>query len=194
MRRYRIAAGLLLGSALLSWSLAQSDAVRYEVRLNELPMTLGPWEGRTEALTRADLVHAVLETSAVLSRTYVTRDGRGDRIDLLITYFERGHRGFHPPEVSFVASGHTIVRADRVGIPLTDGREWATAGRQPLRGDDADRRGAVPLLVRHRRRRDGELLPGLRGSPVGCDAADALGRPAWSASRSRWSGGISSGR
>ena len=120
MRRYRIAAGLLLGSTLLSWYLVQSDAVRYEVRLNELPMTLGPWEGRTEALTRADLVHAVLETSAVLSRTYVTRDGRGDRIDLLITYFERGHRGFHPPEVSFVASGHTIVRADRVGIPLTE--------------------------------------------------------------------------
>ena len=108
MRRYRIAAGLLLGSALLSWSLAQSDAVRYEVGLHELPMTLGPWEGRTETLTRTDLVYAVLETSAVLSRTYVRRGGGMDRIALLVTYFEHGHRGFHPPEVSFVASGNTI--------------------------------------------------------------------------------------
>ncbi len=70
-------------------------------------------------LERLDLVYAVLETTSVLSRTYEKAGGAG--VDLLVTYFERGHRGFHPPEVSFVASGNTIVRAARVHIPLADG-------------------------------------------------------------------------
>lgn len=118
MRRYRIAAGLLITSALVSWVVARSQAARYEVNLNELPMTIGSWEGRNIDLKRADLVYEVLETSAVLSRVYVRRDGQGETVDLLVTYFERGHRGFHPPEVSFVASGNTITRSDRVSIPL----------------------------------------------------------------------------
>jgi EpsI family protein len=120
MKRYRITVGLLLASALVSWGLALSQAVGYGVRLDELPMTLGAWEGAPDRSTRLDLLQAVLETSTVLERTYVKRGGGGDRLALLVTYFERGHRGFHPPEVSFVASGHTIVRADHVAVLLSD--------------------------------------------------------------------------
>ena len=120
MRRYRIAAGLLIVSALGSWAVARSQAARYEVNLNELPRTIGSWEGRDIDEKQKDLVYAVLETSAVLSRRYVKRDGRGETVDLLVTYFDRGHRGFHPPEISFVASGKTIISSDRVVMPLTE--------------------------------------------------------------------------
>jgi EpsI family protein len=77
-------------------------------------------------LAKPDMVYAVLETSAVLSRIY-RRPGGSDTVDLLVTYFERGHRGFHPPEVSFVAAGNTISRSGLVRVGLGD-----TAGSPQL--------------------------------------------------------------
>lgn len=120
-RRYSVVAGMLLVSALLSWALARSQAQGYQVRLHEFPMTIGSWKGRDAELGRADRVYAVLETRAVLDRAYENSSARGEVVNLLVTYFERGHRGFHPPEVSFVASGNMIVKSAVVRIALADG-------------------------------------------------------------------------
>jgi EpsI family protein len=84
-------------------------------------MALGSWQGRNVELKRAERVYAVLETTSVLSRVYEKSSAKGEVVDLLVTYFERGHRGFHPPEVSFVASGNTIIKSGIVRIPLADG-------------------------------------------------------------------------
>ena len=118
-RRYAVVIGMLAVSAAFSlWSVGtrQED---YEVRLREFPLTVGEWRGQDVVLAKPDMVYAVLETSAVLSRVY-RRPGEGDTVDLLVTYFERGHRGFHPPEVSFVAGGNTISRSGLVRVGLGD--------------------------------------------------------------------------
>ena len=119
--RYYIVIGMLLVSSLVSWSLVRMRPEGYEVRLKEFPTTVGAYQGRDVELKREDLVYAVLETTAVLSRVYENSNAKGEVVDLLVTYFERGHRGFHPPEVSFVASGNTIVRSGIVRIPLGNG-------------------------------------------------------------------------
>lgn len=121
MRRYYVVIVMFLVSALLSWELARSQWEEYEARLSELPMTIGSWQGRDVELKRAERVYAVLETSVMLSRVYKNSSTRSERVDLLVTYFKRGHRGFHPPEVSFVASGNTIIKSGTVRIPLGDG-------------------------------------------------------------------------
>jgi EpsI family protein len=125
-RRYALVIGILAVSAVLSLWLARTGHEGYEVRLHELPLTLGEWMGRDVELGKLDMVYAVLETSAVLSRVY-RRPREGDTVDLLVTYFERGHRGFHPPEVSFVAGGNRIIRSGLVRVTLSDG-----AGSPPL--------------------------------------------------------------
>jgi EpsI family protein len=119
-RRYAVVIGILAVSAVLSLWLARTGPEGYEVKLQELPLTLGEWMGRNEELGKPDMVYSVLETSAVLSRVY-RRPRRGDSVDLLVTYFERGHRGFHPPEVSFVAAGNRIIRSGLVRITLGAG-------------------------------------------------------------------------
>lgn len=124
--RYAVVIGLLAVSAALSLWLARAGQADYEVRLRQFPVTLGEWRGRDVTLGKPDMVYAVLETSAVLSRVY-RHSGDGDTVDLLVTYFEHGHRGFHPPEVSFVAGGNTIIRTGLVPIALDDG-----AGSPPL--------------------------------------------------------------
>ncbi len=121
MKRYYVVIGMLLVSALASWALGRSRSMGYKVRLNELPMTLGSWRGRNIELTRIDRVYAVLETTAVLTRIYENSSAKGEAVDLLVTYFERGHRGFHPPEVSFVAAGNTIVKSGIARVALADG-------------------------------------------------------------------------
>ena len=117
VRRYVVVVGMLLVTAGLSWTLARSQSEEYDVMLKELPTVIGPWQGRDEALKRPDLVYAVLETSSVLSRVYRNSQAEDEVVDLLITYFRKGHRGFHPPEVSFLAGGNTIVEARTVSIP-----------------------------------------------------------------------------
>lgn len=118
-RRYTVVIVMLVVSAAFSsWS-AGARQEDYEVRLREFPFTVGEWRGQDVVLARPDMVYAVLETSAVLSRVY-RRPGGSDTVDLLVTYFERGHRGFHPPEVSFVAAGNTIIRSDLVRVGLGD--------------------------------------------------------------------------
>lgn len=121
-RRYAVVIGLLAVSAALSLWLARPGQEDYEVRLREFPLTLGEWTGRNVDLRKPDLVYGVLETSAVLSRVY-RHAGDGETVDLLVTYFEHGHRGFHPPEVSFVAGGNTIIRSGFVPIALGDGAD-----------------------------------------------------------------------
>ncbi len=118
-RRYAVVIGMLAVSAALSLWLAGTRQEDYPVRLHEFPLTVGEWRGQDVALTKLDMVYAVLETSAVLSRIY-RRPAGGDTVDLLVTYFERGHRGFHPPEVSFVAGGNTISRSGLVVVRLGD--------------------------------------------------------------------------
>jgi EpsI family protein len=112
-----VVAGMLAVAAALSWAVARSEREEHDVRLRELPTVIGPWHGRDEELKKPDLVYAVLETSSVLSREYRNAQAGEERVDLLITYFRQGHRGFHPPEVSFVAAGNRIVETGIVSLP-----------------------------------------------------------------------------
>jgi EpsI family protein len=118
-RRYTVVIAMLVVSAAFSLWSAGARQEDYEVRLREFPLTVGEWRGQDVVLGKPDMVYAVLETSAVLSRIY-RRPGGSDTVDLLVTYFERGHRGFHPPEVSFVAAGNTISRSGLVRVGLGD--------------------------------------------------------------------------
>ena len=116
-RRYAVVIGMLAVSAAFSLWLAGARQEDYEVRLREFPLTVGEWRGQDVVLAKPDMVYAVLETNAVLSRVY-RHSGDGDTVDLLVTYFEHGHRGFHPPEVSFVAGGNTIIQSGLVRVAL----------------------------------------------------------------------------
>jgi EpsI family protein len=118
-RRYAVVIGMLAVSAALSLWVARARQEDYQVRLHEFPLSLGEWTGRDVDLKKLDVVYAVLETSAVLSRVY-RRPGNGETVDLLVTYFEHGHRGFHPPEVSFVAAGNTVIRSGLVRMVFGD--------------------------------------------------------------------------
>ncbi len=120
-KRYYIIIGMLLVSVVLTCSLERSRGEGYKVRLKEFPMSISTWQGRDVELKKLELVYAVLETTSILSRIYENSRARGEVVDLLVTYFERGHRGFHPPEVSFVAQGNTIIKSGIVHIPLADG-------------------------------------------------------------------------
>lgn len=119
--RYLIAIGMLLITAFLSSSLFRSQPQSYEIRLDEFPMTIGSWQGKDLKLERLDLVYAVLETKAVLSRLYVNSEAEEETIDFFVTYAEKTSRGFHPPEVSFVAQGRDIIKSGIEYIPLSDG-------------------------------------------------------------------------
>lgn len=118
--RYFIVIGLLLITAVLSWKLLQSQPQPHEIRLDEFPMTVGSWQGKDIELSRQDIVYAVLETKTLLTRLYVNSEAKDEIIDFFVIYAERTSRGFHPPEVCFVAGGRTIVKAGIVPIPLSD--------------------------------------------------------------------------
>lgn len=120
-RRYLVVIGLLGVSAMLSWNLAGSRPGGQGTRLDKFPMVIGSWQGRDVGLSNMDVVYAVLETSAVLQRVYENSNAKGEVVDLLVTYFQKGHRGFHPPEVSFVASGNVITKSGIVRLPLAGG-------------------------------------------------------------------------
>ena len=139
MRRYYIVIGMLLVTALLSWALARSRSTVYEVRLSEFPMSLGSWRGRNVELRGIDRVYAVLETTTLLTRVYENSNAKGEAVDVLVTYFEKGHRGFHPPEVSFVASGNTIIKYGIVRVPLADGKKVPYREANMFLGKDSTR-------------------------------------------------------
>lgn len=139
MRRYYIVIGMLLVTALLSWALARSRSTVYEVRLSKFPMSLGSWRGRNVELRGIDRVYAVLETTTLLTRVYENSNAKGEAVDLLVTYFEKGHRGFHPPEVSFVASGNTIIKYGIVRVPLADGKNVPYLEANMFLGKDSTR-------------------------------------------------------
>lgn len=118
--RYLNVIVMLLITAVVSWRLFKSQPRSYEVRLEEFPMTIGSWRGRKVEFDRLDLLYAVLETKTVLSRVYVNSEAENEVIDFFVTYSERTSRGFHPPEVSFVARGRTIIKTGIEYIPLGD--------------------------------------------------------------------------
>lgn len=120
--RYGLAIGMLLVTAAVSWKLFRSHPQVYAVRLDEFPMVIGSWEGKDIKLDNLELVTSVLETKTLLTRIYVNSEAKNEIVDLFITYSERTSRGFHPPEVSFVARGSTIVKTGIVYIPLIKGR------------------------------------------------------------------------
>jgi len=125
---------MLLVAAALSWAVTRSQSEEYDVILKELPTVIGPWEGRDQELKKLDLVYAVLETRSVLSRVYRNVQAGDEEVDLLITFFKKGHRGFHPPEVSFLAGGNTIVEAGIVAIPRRIGNRPPAVEANMFRG------------------------------------------------------------
>lgn len=116
--RYLHVIGMLLITAALSWKLFGSQPQPYEIRLDEFPLTIGSWDGKKNEMKDLDLTYAVLETKTILSRTYVNSKAENRVVDFFVTYSEKTSRGFHPPEVSFVASGRKIVKAGIEYIPL----------------------------------------------------------------------------
>lgn len=108
-------------TAFLTWRLVQSQPGGYEIRLDEFPLAIGSWQGKDIEMDKLDLVYAVLETKTILSRLYINSEAENEIIDFFVTYSEKTSRGFHPPEVSFVASGKTIVKAGIEYIPLSNG-------------------------------------------------------------------------
>jgi len=119
--KYFVVIGMLFITALLSWRFVRSQPKSYEIRLEEFPLTIGSWQGKDIKLDRLNLIYAVLETKTILSRLYVNPKAENEVIDFFVIYSERTKRGFHPPEVSFVASGKTIVKSGIEYIPLSSG-------------------------------------------------------------------------
>ncbi len=117
--KYFIVIGLFLVTIFVSRELLYTPLRAYEIRLDEFPLTIGSWEGRDSALGHSlALIHAVLGTKAVLPRLYVNTEAEGQWIDLFVTYSEKDHRAFHPPAVSFIAAGGTIIKSGIEYIPL----------------------------------------------------------------------------
>ncbi|NOX98054.1 MAG: EpsI family protein [Nitrospirae bacterium] len=117
--KYFVVIGMLLATALLSQGLFRSRPTSYKVKLDQFPLTIGSWKGKDIKLGQRKLVYAVLETKTILSRLYVNSKAKDEVVDFLVIYSERTSRGFHPPEVSFVAAGNTIVKSGIEYIPLS---------------------------------------------------------------------------
>ncbi len=120
--RYFLVIGMLLITALLSRGLLNSEPRAYKIRLKEFPLTIGSWQGRDIKRDQSALVYAVLESKTILSRLYINSAAKDEIVDLLVIYSKRSSRGFHPPEVSFVASGNTIIKSGIEYIPLSKGK------------------------------------------------------------------------
>ena len=119
--KYFIVIGLFLVTVFFSRELLYAPPRVYEIRLDEFPLTIGSWEGQASELSASiERIHAVLGTKAVLPRLYINSEAENQVIDLFVTYSEKDHRAFHPPGVSFVAAGNTIIKSGIECIPLLD--------------------------------------------------------------------------
>lgn len=141
--RYFYVIGMLLITAILSWKLFGSQPQSYEIRLDEFPLTIGAWQGKKNEMDNLDLVYAVLETKTILSRVYVNSKAENKIVDFFVTYSEKTSRGFHPPEVSYVAQGRRIVKAGIEHIPLAKGENAPMLETNMFLGEDSKGRKSL---------------------------------------------------
>ena len=75
-------------------------------RLNAVPLTIGPWQGRETPIDPAQL--RVAEAEANLSRTYLRADRR-EAVAVLVLYGRSGPLGAHTPEVCYGSAGYEPI-------------------------------------------------------------------------------------
>lgn len=87
-----------------------------EALVSKLPMQIGEWSGKE--LTVDERAYEILETKNLILREYTKGD---NRVFLYVIYSQDNRKVSHPPEVCFEGSGVTIVKKDKIGLPLADG-------------------------------------------------------------------------
>lgn len=76
-----------------------------EIRLEDIPFTLGGWKG--EDLPLSERTYELLETEDALMRVYT--NGRGEKIYLAIVYSGVNRGSFHPPEICYLGGGTELL-------------------------------------------------------------------------------------
>ena len=110
---------LLAGSAYLGMA-SKAEPVPIRRALDDLPMTLGVWEGQPAAPMDSRVL-AVLGVDDYLQRVYVSPERV--TIGLYIGYYRSQRQGntIHSPLNCLPGSGWNPVRKDRIEIPVDEG-------------------------------------------------------------------------
>jgi hypothetical protein len=111
-----LAAGLIHGLRTDRWGAAQ-DLGAAAARLEETPMKLGDWEGKSVELDARQL--AVAEAVGHLARRYVHRR-TGDETTVVVLCGRPGPLSVHSPEVCYSGAGFELT-GDRETLALPDG-------------------------------------------------------------------------
>jgi len=85
-----------------------------------IPNTLGPWRAVCER-GPTELEKKILETDAVLTRTYASGDGA--ECDLSVVFAKDNRRVAHPPELCYKGSGWSVEEKKVVELSV-DGRPF----------------------------------------------------------------------
>lgn len=112
---YKVTAFLTVIAAIASGFVAyRQPMVRFEPKLDALPMRIGDWQGRDYDLDPG--VRGALSADSILCRYYT--DSRDRQVSLLVTYRKYGRRSFtHRPEMCYPAAGWEIIGSEYARIP-----------------------------------------------------------------------------
>lgn len=76
-----------------------------EVRLEDIPLELGEWQGKDISIS--ERTYEILETKDVLIREYTS--ARGEKVVLVIVYSGVNRGSFHPPEICYLGGGRELL-------------------------------------------------------------------------------------
>lgn len=110
---------------------APADAAAVQAKLDDLPMTVGPWTGRTEPYSDKAMKQA--EAIAYINRVY-TRGNPPTEVGVLVMAGSPGALGAHDPAVCFAGAGFKESgRRDRkaAGPDALWAARYDTAGDAP---------------------------------------------------------------
>jgi Protein of unknown function (DUF3485) len=136
-----LADGYLCGHWTGRWHETQAPEVA--ARLQQLPLTVGDWQGETQELDRRVVQRAGF--SGYVSRIY--RNQRGVEVSLLIGWGPPGPLSVHTPEVCYGASGFAMTNAVERCTPYkagssTTGEFWRSTFTSRTTGS-IDRRRVI---------------------------------------------------
>jgi hypothetical protein len=106
--------------------------------LDRVPLAIGDWRGRAEAVDPRMLDSAELD--GCLMRGY-ENTRTGESVSLFIAYGRPGPVCVHSPNICYVGAGYRPARSGPVKVPIPSGRRGAHA---ELRWTDFEKPGPLP--------------------------------------------------
>ena len=178
----RSSAAVLLGSAAAAAGQAGADpegprrgpARAGQIKLADVPLTLGPWKGETTELD--PMIARATGADQIVTRRYVNQE-TGTTIDAILLYGPAADVYLHSPEVCYPAAGYAQVAGPETRVV----KAARLDGPVPLRWSTRRGRGAGRAFRRC-------ITPGgitAAGRPTSARRSTSSGSPACTRSSSR---------